>query len=113
MPVVATVNGVEYRSRPMVYGGTTYLGLRKDFLRQLGVGVGDQITVELREDLEERVVVEPAELLQALDEHPAARQAYDALSYSHRMEYARWIDEGKKPETRAERVAKTIRRLSG
>jgi hypothetical protein len=112
-PVVATVNGVEYRSRMMVYGGRTYLGLRKDFLRQLGVGVGDQITVELREDLEERVVVEPPELLQALDNHPAARQAYDALSFTHRMEYARWIDEGKKPETRAERVAKTIRRLAG
>jgi hypothetical protein len=112
-PVVATVNGVEYRSRMMVYGGKTYLGLRKDFLRQIGAEVGDSITVELKEDLEERVVVEPPELLQALDDLPAARQAYDALSFSHRMEYARWIDEAKKPETRADRVAKTIRRLSG
>ena len=35
--VVAQVNGVEYRSRLMVYGGKTYLGLRKDLLRQLHV----------------------------------------------------------------------------
>ena len=34
-PVVAHVNGVEYRSRLMVYGGQSYLGLRKDLLRQL------------------------------------------------------------------------------
>jgi hypothetical protein len=27
-------------------------------------------------------------------------------------EYARWIEEGKKPETRADRVAKTIKRLT-
>jgi uncharacterized protein YdeI (YjbR/CyaY-like superfamily) len=34
------------------------------------------------------------------------------LPFTHRNEYARWIDEGKKPETRADRVAKTIKRLT-
>jgi hypothetical protein len=111
-PVVAVVNGTEYRSRLMVYGGKSYLGLRRDLLRTLGLATGYQVTVELREDLEERVVSEPAELVQALDDAPAARQAYDALPYSHRMEYARWVGEAKKPETRADRVAKTIRRLT-
>jgi hypothetical protein len=111
-PVVASVNGTEYRSRLMVYGGKCYLGLRRDLLRTLGVAAGDQVTVELREDLEERVVSEPAELLRALDDAPAARRAYDALPYTHRMEYARWVAEAKKPETRADRVAKTIRRLT-
>ena len=43
---------------------------------------------------------------------PAARAAYDALPPSHRAEYARWIGEGKRPETRAEHTAKTIRRLT-
>jgi hypothetical protein len=111
-PVLAHVNGVEYRSRLMIYGGQCYLGLRKDLLRQLDVTVGDQVEIELTEDNEERVVVEPPELVQALADNPAARAAYEKLPFTHRNEYARWIDEGKKPETRADRVVKTIRRLT-
>jgi Bacteriocin-protection, YdeI or OmpD-Associated/Domain of unknown function (DUF1905) len=112
-PVIATVNGEEYRTRLMVYGGKTYLGLRKDLLRKLGAGPGDQIEVELIEDTAERVVTEPPELLDALAANPAARAAYDALPYTHRLEYARWISEGKKDETRATRTEKTIKRLTG
>ena len=111
-PVLAHVNGVEYRSRLAVYGGQSYLGLRKDLLKQLGVGVGDLVEVELVEDHQERVVVEPPELTAAWAENPAAKAAYDQLPFTHRNEYARWIDEGKKPETRADRLAKTIKRLT-
>jgi Bacteriocin-protection, YdeI or OmpD-Associated/Domain of unknown function (DUF1905) len=111
-PVLAQVNGVEYRSRLMVYGGKSYLGLRKDLLRELGVDVGDQVEIELAEDHQERVVVEPPELTQALAANATAKAAYDKLAFTHRNEYARWIDEGKKPETRADRVAKTIKRLT-
>jgi antitoxin component of MazEF toxin-antitoxin module len=111
-PVLAHVNGVEYRSRLAVYGGRSYLGLRKDLLRQLGVATGDQVEIELIEDHQERVVVDPPELGQALADNPTAKAAYERLPFTHRNEYARWIDEGKKPETRADRVAKTIRRLT-
>ena len=111
-PVLAHINGVEYRSRLMIYGGQCYLGLRKDLLRQLDVRVGDHVEIELAEDHEERVVVEPFELTQALANNPGAAAAYQRLPFTHRNEYARWIDEGKKPETRAERVAKTIKRLT-
>jgi antitoxin component of MazEF toxin-antitoxin module len=110
--VLAHVNGVEYRSRLMVYGGQSYLGLRKDLLRQLEVEAGDRVQIELVEDHEERIVVEPPELTQALADDPAAQAAYQKLPFTHRNEYARWIDEGKKPETRADRVAKTIKRLT-
>jgi antitoxin component of MazEF toxin-antitoxin module len=110
--VLAHVNGVQYRSRLMVYGGQSYLGLRKDLLRQLEVETGDRVQIELVEDHEERIVVEPPELTQALADDPAAQAAYQKLPFTHRNEYARWIDEGKKPETRADRVAKTIKRLT-
>jgi hypothetical protein len=110
--VLAHINGVEYRSRLMVYGGQSYLGLRKELLRKLQVGAGDQVQIELVEDHEERVIVEPPELTQALADNPAAQAAYQKLPFTHRNEYARWIDEGKKPETRADRVAKTIKRLT-
>jgi uncharacterized protein YdeI (YjbR/CyaY-like superfamily) len=37
-----------------------------------------------------------------------ARAHYDALAYTHRKEWVRWIEEAKKPETRATRVEKTV-----
>jgi len=118
-PVIAQVDGVEYRSRLMVYSGTCYLGLRKDLLRRIQRGPGDRVEIELVEDTAPALVpapvdpVEPVELLEALAGNPAADAAYQALPPSHRQEYARWIGEAARPATRAERVAKTLRRLSG
>ena len=115
--VLARVDGVEYRSRLAVYGGKSYLGLRKDLLRQIGRQTGDVVEVSLEEDHPEvptpAEVAEPAELLAALAENPDARSAYEALPPSHRREYANWIGEAKHAETRAERASKTVRRLTG
>lgn len=116
-PVLASVDGTEYRSRLMVYGGVSYLGLRKDLLRRIGRQAGDEVTIELTEEDEpppeaEAEIADPPELLAALAEDPAAEAAYAALPPSHRREYARWIGEAKKPETRSERVARTLRRLT-
>ena len=59
-PVVAHVNGVEYRSRLMVYGGETWLGLTNAFRKQLGVSAGDTVEVELdRDDTPREVRVPP------------------------------------------------------
>ncbi len=114
--VLARVDGVEYRTRLAVYGGRSYLGLRKDLLRQIGRQAGDVVEIVLEQDHTEvpaAEVVEPPELLAALAEKPAARAAYEALPPSHRREYAKWIGEAKQAETRAERVSKMVRRLSG
>ena len=117
--MIAQVDGVEYRSRLMVYSGTWYLGLRQDLLRRIQRGPGDLVQIELVEDAEPATspppasAVEPPELLEALAGNPAADAAYQALPPSHRQEYARWIGEAVRPETRAERVTKTLRRLSG
>jgi uncharacterized protein YdeI (YjbR/CyaY-like superfamily) len=41
----------------------------------------------------------------------AARTSFDGLSYTHRKEWVRWIEEAKKAETRATRLAKTVESL--
>ena len=116
VPVLAHVNGVEYRSRLMVYGGKSYLGLRKDLLRAAAASAGDIVQIDLVEAEpevhEQAVAVDPPELSAALAADPDAQAAYAALPFTHRQEYARWIDEAKKAETRAERVRKTITRLT-
>jgi hypothetical protein len=42
----------------------------------------------------------------------AARQAWDKLAPSHRKEYARWITDAKKEETKARRIEQAIARLT-
>ena len=53
----------------------------------------------------------PPELIQALAADPDARAAFDALPPSHKREYATWIAEAKRDETRASRAAKAIEML--
>ncbi|WP_260696999.1 YdeI/OmpD-associated family protein [Streptomyces sp. 130] len=56
-------------------------------------------------------MVEPADFARALDDHPAAREAYDSLSYSRKREHVRAIESAKKPETRQRRIEKAITTL--
>jgi bifunctional DNA-binding transcriptional regulator/antitoxin component of YhaV-PrlF toxin-antitoxin module len=110
-PVAATINGIEYRSRLSVYGGRTYLGLRKEVRDAAGIDVGDEVDVTIERDDAPREVEVPPALAEALDGDAEGRAAYDKLSFTHRKEYARWIAEAKKDETRERRVAKALEML--
>jgi uncharacterized protein YdeI (YjbR/CyaY-like superfamily) len=66
----------------------------------------------LDRDTEPRTVETPPDLATALKRAPAAARVFDKLSNSHRKEYVQWIEEAKKPETRARRLEKTIEMLT-
>lgn len=53
----------------------------------------------------------PAKLKTALSKDKEAKAAFDKLPPSHQKEYVTWINEAKKEETRARRVAQTIEML--
>jgi|1186.fasta_scaffold164428_1 hypothetical protein len=110
-PVVATVNGLEIRTRLMVYGGVTYVGVRKAQLAQLGLQDGDRVHVTLERDDAPREVVVPPALAQALAADPEAKARFDALTFTHRREYAEWVAEAKRDETRERRVRQTLEKL--
>jgi bifunctional DNA-binding transcriptional regulator/antitoxin component of YhaV-PrlF toxin-antitoxin module len=110
-PVAATINGVPYRSRLSVYGGKTYLGLRKEVREQAGIEVGDDLEVVLERDDAPREVEVPEALASALAADPEAQSTFDALAFTHRREYATWIAEAKRDETRQRRVEKAIAML--
>ena len=42
----------------------------------------------------------------------ALREVWNKLPYSHQREYHMWIEEAKKPETRARRIEQMVDRLS-
>jgi Bacteriocin-protection, YdeI or OmpD-Associated/Domain of unknown function (DUF1905) len=110
-PVQVTINGHAFRTTTMRYGGVDYVGLNREVRAAAGVSVGDSVDVELERDRARREVDVPAELERVLARDRAAKQAFARLSYTHRKEYARWIAEAKREETRDRRLVKAVEML--
>jgi hypothetical protein len=112
-PVTITVNGHSWKSRVALLRGRHLLGLSHANRQAAGVEIGEEVDVELELDTEPRVVVEPQDFAQALDDDPAARTAYNSLSHSRKREHVHAIESAKKPETRQRRIEKAIATLRG
>lgn len=110
-PVQVAVNGVTLSLRLARMGGENLIGLARAAREQAGVSIGAQYQVDITADAGDRQVEVPGELAVALADDAGARTAFEALAYSHRKEFARWITEAKREATRAQRVARTIEML--
>jgi hypothetical protein len=110
--IQAVIAGTPYRGSLMPKGDGTYcLGVLKSIRESAGVGIGDEITIELALDTAPRVVEVPADLAKALTRSNVASAAWEKLSYTSKKELARALEEAKRPETRARRLAETLARL--
>ena len=110
--VKALIEGVPYRGTLVRMGTECHLLLvLKSIREQAGKTFGDVVKVTVEADVEERVVAVPAELKRAFKSEKEANAAFEKLSYTHQKEYAAWINEAKKEETRQKRIAKTIEML--
>src|SRR5690349_3863145 len=109
--VVTRINGHEYRQRLSVYGGETVLGLTNAFRTQAELQPGDTVEVEIERDDAPREVDVPPELQKELDADDVARAAFEQVSFTHRREYAEWIAEAKRADTRERRIAQTLEKL--
>ena len=84
------------------------LGLTQEIRKELGKTFGDTIDIKLWEDKEERVVIIPDDVRILFDQNEKARELYEKMSYTHKKEYIRWIEDAKKKETRERRKIKMI-----
>ncbi|MBN8677744.1 MAG: DUF1905 domain-containing protein [Chitinophagales bacterium] len=110
--VKVTYDGVPYRGSMVKMGGDCHwLLVRKDIRKLIGKNPGDTVHVTVQRDTEERIVEAPEDLQALFEQHPEAKSYYDTLSYTHRKEYVQWINEAKRPETRQNRLLKTIEML--
>lgn len=112
VPVRASIEGEPYRGTLVRMGGPDHiLIVLKEIREKIGKKPGDEVEISLEEDREPRVVELPPDLAAALQADPAAREFYDRLSYTHRKEYVRWIEEAKREQTRSDRVVRTLEML--
>jgi hypothetical protein len=110
-PVIATVNGYSWRTTVTRMRGEFLLGLNREVRESAGVEAGDTIEMAIDLDTIPREVDIPEELASALGADPAAKAAFEGLAFTHRKEYARWVADAKREETRDRRVTQTIQML--
>ena len=108
-PVQVTVGGYSYRTTVAPMGGAFWVPLAAEHREAAGVQADEEVDVSVVLDTAPREVAVPEDLAAAFDD--AVRAQFDALAFSHRKEWVRWIEDAKKPETRASRVEKTAEAL--
>jgi hypothetical protein len=111
IPVEATFDGIPYRGSIVSMGAGPCIGILKSIRTELGKEPGDTVRVTLRRDTAERTIDVPDDFAQALRD-AGVRQAFDALSFSHRREHVNAINEAKRPETRQRRITKAVEMIS-
>ena len=110
--VKAFIDGELYRGSLVRMGSTNHiLGVLKEIRLKIGKSYGDEVEISIEEDTEPRVVEIPQDLKEELDQDPEAQAIFTKLSYTHRKEYVRWIEEAKREGTRLKRINKTITML--
>ncbi len=106
VPITASVDGEPYRGSLANMGGDAHLfPVLKEIREKIGKQAGDTVSVTVQLDTAPRTVELAPDARAALETSGQAA-AFDALAYSHQREYERWIEEAKRPETRASRIEK-------
>ncbi len=108
-PLQVTLAGYSYRTTVAPMGGAFYVPLAGEHRERAGVAAGEEVDVRIELDSAPRETPLPDDLDAALDDD--ARTFFHGLAPSHRKEWVRWVEEAKKPETRAARVEKTAAAL--
>jgi len=107
-PVRVTIGDHSYRSTIFTRNGRRWVPLRRSHREAAGLTGGETVTVTLAHDTADRTVTPPADLARALRAAPHAWQRWQELSYSHQREHVEAVEEAKKPETRARRIASAV-----
>jgi uncharacterized protein YdeI (YjbR/CyaY-like superfamily) len=102
------IEGFAFRTSlfPDSRGAGQILLVNKKMQAGAGARVGSRVRIWLEPDLEEREIVLPAELVQALNQDRRLRRWFDQMSDSKRREFGKFADEPKSAESRRKRAEK-------
>ena len=112
-PVRVTIGSYTYRTTVAPMGGQFWIPVSAENRTGAGINAGDELDVEIEIDTEPREVTVPEDLMAALDADPAAKQAFEKLSYSNKRLHVLSVEDAKTPETRQRRVEKVITTVRG
>jgi hypothetical protein len=110
--VRVTINGYTYPSTVGSMGGRSLIPVSAEVRTKAGVTAGDEVDVDIVADTQPRNLQVPEDLSAAFDREPAARRAFEQLSYTGQHRHVLTIEQAKTPETRQRRIDKAVTELS-
>ena len=110
--VKGSIDGVEINKYHLMPSGkgTLFLSVKAEIRRKIKKQAGDYVHVILELDNEPLEV--PEELLLCLQDDAEAWQFFNSLNESEQHNYVKWIYSAKTDQTKVDRIAKTLDRLS-
>jgi uncharacterized protein YdeI (YjbR/CyaY-like superfamily) len=112
-PVRVTINAATYRTTIAIYGGKSYIGVRREIREAAGVTAGERLSVGLEFDAELRTVDLPEPLRARLEADARAAAAFEKLSHTRKKEVVDWLNGAKQPETQRRRMTQVMAMLRG
>jgi hypothetical protein len=108
VPVTLEVNGHPFKAFAALMGnGTHGIVFNKTMQKTASVSQNDVVDVTLEVDSSPRTVEVPPELAAELRKSKVAKTFFDELAYTHKKDFAGWITDAKRQETKSQRLAET------
>ena len=108
VPVVGTADGIELTATLVPVGGGCHRLFLNGAVRDaIGKGAGDAVEMRIRLDRSDRTPETPTDLQEALA-GSGASAVWGALAPSRRKELLVWLADGKRDQTRANRIGRIV-----
>jgi hypothetical protein len=101
---------IEAQALIPVGDGKFILPLKADLRRKLGKKKGDALVVHIEEDKKPYQIDE--DLLECLEDEPAALATFNGLTGSHQRYFSKWIESAKTNPTRIKRITMAVNALA-
>jgi hypothetical protein len=108
--VTGTIEGRNVRGRLREVDGGHYLELGPAWCRDARMRAGARVSVSLAPEGPQIGSLAP-DFAAALEAEPQAREFFESLATFYRKNFVRWVEEAKRPETRAKRIAESVAAL--
>ena len=109
--VAVTIGGFTYRTTVARMGDRFMVPLSAENRTGAGVAAGDDVDVTIELDTAPRLVNVPDDFATAMTE-AGIRPAFDRMSFTHRKEWVRSIEDAKSAATRQRRIDKAVTEIS-
>jgi hypothetical protein len=108
--ITGTVNGYGVRGSLGSDRKQYFLPLGAAWRRDCGIDAGDEVNVVLSPEGPQSETLS-ADIADALEAEPQAKAFFESLATFYRNTYIKWIENAKRPETRAVRIKEMIELL--
>ena len=111
--VLGTFNGIPMDWALIPGGdGTHHIVISGEMRRRAGLRLGSEVSIDIRINEEPDSFALPEELAEAFELEPFARAVFEKQTPGYKRGILHWINAAKRPETRAQRAAEILKRLS-